>query len=398
MAAPIAEFAKLIRPIGVEAFFADFHDRKPLHVPADSPAKFAAVMTWQILTDCLNMTAIWSDACLQMVLDRVPVPPQQYCRQAVDRNSQQRWQPDAEMVKRLLRRGASLVANDIDTLRPGLAAAADALESALGAKTQCNLYCSWAQHQAFDVHYDTHEVFVLHAEGEKRWRVYENRVDRPIAHPAFKTVPQEVHDRRKGDLLLDVMLRPGDLLYIPRGFYHQALAASAGTVHVSFGVTHVIGLDLLSLLLDHAVAESLFRANFPMPMAGEAATRAHAQALATRLQELATSEMVMADLLQYRHQFRYKRGGFALPDDALDQEFTVTAADLEIQEDDGRRILRSAKGTVPIPTRQADLVAWVIAQGRFARSDYQAAFPDITAELRDATLRDLAAMKVLKTE
>ena len=398
MAAPIADFAGLIRPVGNEAFFADIHDRKPLHVPADGPDKFADIMTWQILTDCLNMTAIWSDASLEIVLDTAPVPPEQYCRRAIDRNGQPRWQPDAERVKRLMRRGASLVANDIDTLRPGLAAAADALESALGAKTQCNLYCSWAQHPAFDVHYDTHEVFVLHAEGEKRWRVYKNRVDRPIAHAAFKTVPQATHDQQKGELLLDVVLHPGDLLYIPRGFYHEALAASAGTVHVSFGLTHVIGLDLLSILLDHAVADPLFRSNFPMPRAGEPATHAHARALAARLSELAASENVIADLLQFRRRFHYPRAGFTLPDDGLDQEYTVTADDLEILDRDGRRILRSAKGAASIPVQQTDLVAWVIARGRFTRSDYEAAFPNVAGEFRDAALRDLAAMKVLKTD
>lgn len=403
MAAQSIDISHLLRPVSVETFFSDYHDQKPLYVPADRADKFAGIMTWQILNDCLNMTAIWSDVSLEMVLDTAPVPPQQYCRQAIDRNDQRRWQPDATKVVRLLRRGASLVANDIDTLHPGLVATADALEAALGGKTQCNLYCSWAQHQAFDVHYDTHEVFVLHAEGEKRWRIYENRVDRPIAHPTFKTVPQSVHDKRKGALLFDIELRPGDLLYIPRGFYHEALAASAGTVHVSCGVTHVIGLDLVNLLLDHAVADPLFRANFPLPKAGEAASRTHIEALAARLGELAAADQVAADMAQFRSQFRNTRAGYALPDDALESpdgatapDYAVTATDLEIVDHGAQPILRSSKGAVPIPTGQEALVAWILEQGAFSRSAFDAAFAHVTADTRESTLQALDAMKVLR--
>ena len=41
-------------------------------------------------------------------------------------------------------------------------------------------------HQAFAPHYDTHDVFALHCEGEKVWNIYENFEQDPINHPIFK--------------------------------------------------------------------------------------------------------------------------------------------------------------------------------------------------------------------
>ena len=69
MANRIGSFADLIAPVSEEEFFATYHDRQVLHVPAPDPDKFADVMSWDILTDMLNMTAIWSPASLRIVLD-----------------------------------------------------------------------------------------------------------------------------------------------------------------------------------------------------------------------------------------------------------------------------------------------------------------------------------------
>ncbi len=391
----IASLADLLAPVSEAEFFAEWHDKKPLHVPAERPDKFAGIMSWEILTDCLNMTAIWSASTLGMVLDKELLPPERFCRQAIDRDKRTVWQPDAEKVKNLLRQGASLAANDLDTLLPGMAAVADTLERALGGKAQSNLYCSWAAHQAFDTHYDTHEVFAVHVEGEKVWRVYENRIDRPIAHPAFKLVPQEVHHRKKGGILMELTLKPGDLLYIPRGFYHDALAASEGTLHIAFGVTHVIGMDVLNLLLDHAVADPMFRGNFPLPQAGEAATRRHLGDLAARLGKIAAGKAMAEDLLRFRQDFHYHRGGFDLPADALARRYAVRAKGLKIVARGDRQLLEGAKGAAPIPTGDEAPVAWIISRPVFSTQELDAAFPELSAERRERLLEALAAMRVV---
>ena len=395
MAPRVDSLADILAPIGETEFFRDWHDKRPLHVPAKNPDKFASVMSWDILNDCLNMTAIWGTRSLAMVLDNKPQPPERYCHQAIDRNAQQGWQPNAHEVKALLRAGASLVANDLDTLHPGIALAATALEGALGGTAQSNVYCSWAAHQAFDSHYDTHEVFALHVAGEKVWRVYENRIDFPIAHPAFKDLSQEMHDRQKGRVIMEVRLKPGDLLYIPRGYYHDALADSEGTLHITFGVTHVIGMDLLSLLLDHAVADPLFRKNFPLPSENPAADRAHIRALAARLGKIAGSGAMEEDVARLRRGFCHPRGGFNLPDDVLAWRYSVHARDLKVVARGAHNVLKGPKGAAPIPPGDEAAVAWIISQREFSPQDMRVALPALATKDRDRILGDLKAMKVI---
>ncbi|MCH8925000.1 MAG: hypothetical protein IH924_02545 [Proteobacteria bacterium] len=186
-------------------------------------------------------------------------------------------------VMDLLKAGASLVANDIDTLTPALRGFAAALEEAVSGKAQSNLYCSWRERQAFDTHFDTHDVYAMHVAGEKLWRLYETRTDTPIAHNLFKSYGQKWHDKNKGAVAEEILMRPGDLLYIPRGRYHDALATSDGALHVSFGLTHVIGVDVMSMLSNIAVADPAFRANMPRPEEGEDAIGAWLSDLGDRL-------------------------------------------------------------------------------------------------------------------
>ena len=42
------------------------------------------------------------------------------------------------------------------------------------------MYCSFKGVQAFQTHYDLHDVFAVQAEGEKTWRIYESRADAPV--------------------------------------------------------------------------------------------------------------------------------------------------------------------------------------------------------------------------
>lgn len=400
----IATLADILHPVSEEEFFAEYYDRKPLYVPAPDPDKFADVMSWQKLSGMLNMTGIWSPANLQLYLDRKEVVPADYCREEIDRDNDPSMQPDAERVKDWMQRGASLVLNYIDTLTPELAAVANALETRLQAKTQSNLYCSWQQHRAFDTHMDTHDVFALHIVGEKDWNVYEGRLDNAIATPEARNPEPGFVDSHKGAVAMKLTLRPGDFLYIPRGQYHDALASSAACIHLTFGVTRVIGYNLLEALFIHAMKDSAFRANFPVltgdAAADRAALRSHIGDLADRLDSIARTDAVLDDMLAFCQAFKYRRGGFDLPGDVVAGDsgavgFALTSDDFAIIRSNGRVGLKGPKGTAPIPAGIEEPVSWIVDRGRFTRAELSAAFPQMSEAGREKLLGDLSSMRVI---
>ncbi|MFQ5466637.1 MAG: JmjC domain-containing protein [Kiloniellaceae bacterium] len=314
MAEPIDTFARLLAPLGEAEFFADVYHRRPLHVPG-SPEKIADVMSWDSLNRMLAMD-VWDGATLQLVLDRQRVPPAAYSRTALNRAQRQIMRPEAGKVLDFLRRGASLVLNNVETLHAPVLAIAEAIGTRIGAKVSANLYCSRPAHQAFDSHYDRHDVYALHVAGQKDWRVYEGRLEHPIEHAAFYNVPQAECDRLKGRVAHELTLRPGDLLYLPRGQFHDAMASREASIHLTFGCSEPTGLDWLTRLWERAVHDPAFRVDLPLGAegAGEAELRAHLTMLVERLGRLALDGPEgMAAARALRRDFPLARGAYDLP-------------------------------------------------------------------------------------
>ena len=67
----------------------------------------------------------------------------------------------------------------------------------------------------------------------------------------------------RGKLLFEAHMKPGDILYLPRGQYHDALTGAQASLHVTFGVSPATGLAVFKLLENALSRESEFRAYLP---------------------------------------------------------------------------------------------------------------------------------------
>lgn len=402
MLKPPFSFDAIMQPLGAARFFAEYEGKKPLHLKGAAD-KFADVMTWAKLNDLLGQATIWSQHSLQLVLDKDPIAAARYCAPAIGRDGGQVLRPDPDKVKDFLRRGATLVANDIDHLSAGLTAFADAMEQALYGKVQGNLYLSSRRRQGFGAHFDTHDVYAVHVEGTKTWHVYEGRAKDPIAHPMFKTLGREHHEQAKGAKLMDVYMEPGDLLYLPRGQYHDALADEGGTVHIAFGITYPIGMDVMTFLFDRMAAEPEFRANLPRPDRPDAAAALpeHLAALSDRIGEVLAEPRTAAQIAALQRGYRYPRYAYDLPDlleQPADDRFRVRAKGIRLVQQGGRYGLlqEGARAATEVPADVSAMVAWVLERPEFTRRELSAAFAERRAAEVDRLLRDLGAMRLIE--
>ncbi len=256
-------FATLLAPMTEEEFFRDYHGKKPLHIKGGA-TKFKGACNWEAVSTLVSQNGIWSAASLELALEGKKLDPAAYCRPGLDRDNRTNQLVDLEAVRHYLQRGASLVLNDVTSLTPGIADIARTLGDNFGANVQTNLYCSWQSWQGFSTHFDLHDVWAVHLEGRKEWNIYSKHFTNPIPHPRFRGLGSDFHKAHHGPVTAKVMLEPGDLLYIPRGWYHDALAQSEATMHLSFGVTPVIGLDVISQLFESAIEHDDLRADLPL--------------------------------------------------------------------------------------------------------------------------------------
>ncbi|MBR0652767.1 hypothetical protein GXW78_24130 [Roseomonas terrae] len=397
----------LLAPITPERFFAEFHDRQPLHVEGH-PARFADVLDWAGINRLLDMSHVWTETSLKLVLDSVPVPPAQYSVKAVSRDGAQVLQPVAEKVQDWVRRGASVVMNDVDSLSPGLAAVSGALEEAGLGKAQANVYISFQSHKAFHSHYDTHDVWAVQVEGEKIWNIWEGRADYPIPHPIFRGQKQDHHDRAKGALRGQVTLKKGDILYLPRGWYHDALAEAPNSVHIAYGVHSPLGMDVLNILSERALYDPEFRKPLPRQDGSAPAKYALSQqlaALGARLTELSRDPKVLEVLEGFVRDYRFRRGGY----DLLAARGAAPAAAAAEPAQGGPRYrvaepgakpvrrgndfgLKTGSGVIPMSYGEVEATAWILARPVVAEADVSAAWPALDASALIARLRDAGVL------
>lgn len=362
----ICRFRELLHPLTPEEFFGATYGQSARHVPGPEN-KFAEVFSWEEFNRLLNMSRLWSSNTMKMVLDGRDVAAGEFCEPGQSREGQGVLRPDVERVSQLLGKGATVVLDLVESLAPGIARVAGSLQLVMGAAVSCNVYCSWQKHQGFLSHFDTMDVFALQVHGCKTWRLYEGRFRDPVDLPGFEftSLPTAHHNRAKGNLLATVLMEPGDLLYVPRGQYHEALAESEASLHLSFGVTEPTGHDFLSALLRSLPEDPLFRENMPH-FDDQAGHGDHIRRLADRLHAIMV-DPATSTRMRGQQQERAERDSierFALPAREPVARYRVRWRAAEFR----KAIAELASGA------DAEIARWIAERDHFSRGEIEAAF------------------------
>ncbi|MBB2944056.1 hypothetical protein FB565_003785 [Actinoplanes lutulentus] len=168
-----------------------------------------------------------------------------------------------EDVMRLYADGATLVLQGLHRLWPPLIAFAGELGAELNRPVQVNAYLTPPASQGFHTHYDTHDVFVLQVDGVKRWCVHPPVLADPLEKQPWGGRADEVAATAQGEPALDVVLEPGDALYLPRGWLHSARALGGRSLHLTAGIRGLTRYALVEELLTLAAADPTLRTTLP---------------------------------------------------------------------------------------------------------------------------------------
>ena len=138
------------------------------------------------------------------------------------------------VINETLEAGYSIVVNWMQFRWPAIAQLAEAFDAVFGHQTNVNLYHTPGNEQAFPLHYDETDVFVLQLSGSKVWALHEPAL-------AFaRTDEKRLSDQalQEFGVVKEEEMKPGDMLYIPRGVPHTArnLRTDAPSSHLTVGL------------------------------------------------------------------------------------------------------------------------------------------------------------------
>ncbi|XP_012329572.2 ribosomal oxygenase 2 isoform X1 [Aotus nancymaae] len=213
---PSSLFESLISPIKTETFFKEFWEQKPLLIQRDDPALATYYGSLFKLTDLKSL-------CSQGVYYGRDV---NVCRCVSGKKKVLNKDGKAHFLqlrKDFDQKRATIQFHQPQRFKDELWRIQEKLECYFGSLVGSNVYITPAGSQGLPPHYDDVEVFILQLEGEKHWRLYHPTV--PLARE-YSVEAEE----RIGRPVHEFTLKPGDLLYFPRGTIHQA-DTPAGLAH-----------------------------------------------------------------------------------------------------------------------------------------------------------------------
>jgi ribosomal protein L16 Arg81 hydroxylase len=248
---------ELLAPLSVEVFLDKYWEQEPRLVPRDDLGYFGSLLSLENIDDILVTGQLHADE-LQIVRDDDLIDPSKYCRHIIDSSGRMR-EIDPSAVVDHFRNGASLVFKSLQKRRPPLARLCAQLEALLNVETWANVYATPASSNALRVHYDTHDVFIIQIHGQKSWRILGAPVPFPISYAASSKGLESPE-------VLVCQMNAGDLLYIPRGYMHEARTGDKQSVHITIALQTITWARVLRETVS-AIAEQepAFRRSMPLP-------------------------------------------------------------------------------------------------------------------------------------
>ncbi|MFB7598711.1 JmjC domain-containing protein [Streptomyces sp. NPDC056160] len=213
---------------------------------------------------------------LQLVTEEGEVELPRYCPPRAVLNRIEHGYADGAAVREL-RTGATLLLRYVDQWHPGVRGFCASMREGLGRQVEAFYFVTPPGTQGRPVHRDDADVLVVQISGTKDWHLYgAPDTDRWAPGAAAVTDAPEFTAR----------LAPGEILYVPRGHAHRAVATGAdASAHLSFTVREAGGSHLHAALADLLSGRSV-----PLRPIGEA------QPLDTADQILAAARAALSGL------------------------------------------------------------------------------------------------------
>lgn len=246
-----------------DTFAVEHWGRLPLLSPADSlPSGFDDLFSSAAVDELISTRGIRTPF-VRMANEGSVLDPSRYTAPG-GFGAEVGDQVSSEKVLAEFAAGATLVLQGLHRTWGPLNEFTRALIGDIGHPAQVNAYITPAASRGFDPHYDVHDVFVLQVEGEKHWRIHAPAHPDPLRGQPWTGHRDAVARQAEEEPVIDTVLRPGDALYLPRGWIHSATALGGTSVHLTIGMAAFTRYEIVSAALGAAAENPRLRRSLPL--------------------------------------------------------------------------------------------------------------------------------------
>jgi hypothetical protein len=283
------DLRRMVYPVDPEIFKREYWEKQPLVVRRGDPEYYRGLLSLGDVDQILSVSSIQPPQV--RVLREGKEPPRSQLRVGGLAGDER---GSLEALYAQYRRGSTIALQFLHERWAPLMCLCRSLAAEFSASFQVNVYLTPALARGLNTHYDTHDVFVLQTAGSKHWRLY----DSPIRLP-LKGQPYDGLTMEKGKVLNEFDLHPGDLLYIPRGYMHDAASGDAVSLHLTVGVNTVTWAAVVLRAVEGVIErDPRFRESLPLGFACDEGLRQRIEAHLTELLTGLSLQIEPAALIQ----------------------------------------------------------------------------------------------------
>lgn len=264
-------FADIISPLGVAAFKTEYMQRRPFIIKRGREGWFDSLITVEEVAGLLSSTVFY-DSELRVAKDGAVYSSASISKNGViDRNA----------VWTAYENGATLVFEHLNRKHPKMLKMMGRCEQEFKIPFRVNAYITPPASKGFDLHYDTHDVLILQVTGRKLWQLHDDPLKLPHEDQPFHKalIP-------KSRRIAEILLEPGDVLYLPRGYIHSASTNHALSFHLTIGIRSVPLRDICQTAFRRMVFDQIHYRPVAMFRHGRPDTQAIKSDLLRALDEL----------------------------------------------------------------------------------------------------------------
>lgn len=164
-------------------------------------------------------------------------------------------------AKEFYKNGHTLLIKNAEKSHDGFKSICNDFAQSFHTEVDIQLYCTPENNNAFNWHFDVEEVFILQARGSKEYSIRQNTVH---PYPLVSSISKDMgFEKETSDLEIKVLLKEGDWLYIPSGWWHIARTQSE-SMHISIGLMPRSAVDVAGFLPGYLARFPFWRTRLPI--------------------------------------------------------------------------------------------------------------------------------------
>lgn len=259
--------AELIAPVSLSTFFESYWDKKHIYIKKEDGKNLHQLFSYERLSEIVN-TQIYNlrPHDLRITTAGNILDTEEFTEVSshyVSAVTQPREKISISKLNEYLQNGASVVISEIHETDKVLQQFAHQLKGDFGVPVSVTVVHSSKANETFKPHYDTTDLFILQIDGQKLWKL-----GGYTAHPT-KFRDETNYTETIDTDAEDVILSPGDVLYIPSGAWHDTASVTDTSLSLSISVHNKRNIDLAYTIIHYYLSQNLLndkvlRANMPL--------------------------------------------------------------------------------------------------------------------------------------